>query len=557
MTATVSAAAAALDIVGEFNREEGRVGLDLLESVARAFFHNKSHPVDGEKRARDESGTKRIVGPAASISAADARADVKAIRDIPAVIKRVVDNAPSISAASAKGIKAVDTDSDNEEGVVVDDAMDICPPADCGKDKGASTTAIADRSLADDAKPPLSPSAAAADNSRIPKDQERKERQDKESFLIFLRVLMNFLEQKDASMHAAAKALIEDCVEKSKSGDQRFGCLTTCMKTRLRSTVGELYWKKAHDYLDLLKQKREAHQMGNNPSVQQQGTGVQQQQIPGQQRSQQLQVTAPLQFAATAAKQETIPLSKPPRAAKPQSTSPVSVPIPAIVHPNKSSTNVSVSPATMINRTSKKEIEALKRKKEEEGEEGRTKKKQKMKDEETTKKRLAEMLFTMTMPLPNFCDDTGKKITSELKKKAIQHSYGFNNSSTDGSNDDVKAVLSATSKFAERSNRRNLQFSHQQDEADVIKLNSVIRSKSCQRFSRQQDEADLIKLDTVLRSKSGQRDALIRMAQLYNTLGDNERARSELERAGEVISAISNIEEDLMQRRTKYTQENF
>ena len=51
-------------------------------------------------------------------------------------------------------------------------------------------------------------------------------------------------------MHPAAKAQIKECYEKNKSGDPQFRSLIKSMKTRLRSTVGEIYWKKAQDYLD-------------------------------------------------------------------------------------------------------------------------------------------------------------------------------------------------------------------------------------------------------------------------------------------------------------------
>ena len=57
-------------------------------------------------------------------------------------------------------------------------------------------------------------------------------------------------------MHVKAKAQIKKCYEKNKSGDPNFRSLRTSMKARLRETVGEDYWKKAHDYLDhFLKQK--------------------------------------------------------------------------------------------------------------------------------------------------------------------------------------------------------------------------------------------------------------------------------------------------------------
>ena len=51
-------------------------------------------------------------------------------------------------------------------------------------------------------------------------------------------------------MHIRAKAEIKECYEKNKNGDPQFKSLTQSMKARLRATVGESYWKKAHDYLE-------------------------------------------------------------------------------------------------------------------------------------------------------------------------------------------------------------------------------------------------------------------------------------------------------------------
>jgi hypothetical protein len=71
-------------------------------------------------------------------------------------------------------------------------------------------------------------------------------------------------------MHALAKAQIKECYEKNKSGDPQFKSLTISMETRLRSTVGDLHWKKAHDYLDyFLGQREELHHEKINESTQQ------------------------------------------------------------------------------------------------------------------------------------------------------------------------------------------------------------------------------------------------------------------------------------------------
>lgn len=51
-------------------------------------------------------------------------------------------------------------------------------------------------------------------------------------------------------MHLLAKTQIKECYEKNKAGDPAFRSLTTSMNTRLRATVGDVYWRKAQDYLE-------------------------------------------------------------------------------------------------------------------------------------------------------------------------------------------------------------------------------------------------------------------------------------------------------------------
>lgn len=63
-------------------------------------------------------------------------------------------------------------------------------------------------------------------------------------------------------MHALAKAKVRECYEKNTSGDPQFRSLTASMKAHLRSTVGEVYWKKAREHRDhILKQKNKRDQM--------------------------------------------------------------------------------------------------------------------------------------------------------------------------------------------------------------------------------------------------------------------------------------------------------
>jgi len=59
-------------------------------------------------------------------------------------------------------------------------------------------------------------------------------------------------------MHTKAKAVIKECYERNLARDPNYPSLVHSMKTRLRETVGEQYWKKAEDYLNyFLRSKRE------------------------------------------------------------------------------------------------------------------------------------------------------------------------------------------------------------------------------------------------------------------------------------------------------------
>mmetsp|Transcript_9528 Transcript_9528/g.23271 ORF Transcript_9528/g.23271 Transcript_9528/m.23271 type:complete len:943 (-) Transcript_9528:46-2874(-) len=129
-------------------------------------------------------------------------------------------------------------------------------------------------------------SSSGGGSNNNPQQLTDLEKKEKERFLMFTRVLMKYLEQRDVNMHAQAKAQIKECYEKNKSGDPQFRSLTTSMKARLRSTVGESYWKKAHDYLDhFLKQKKEQKEKQMQSQRGQQHPGQQQQRpgmMPGQ-----------------------------------------------------------------------------------------------------------------------------------------------------------------------------------------------------------------------------------------------------------------------------------
>lgn len=70
-------------------------------------------------------------------------------------------------------------------------------------------------------------------------------------------------------MHARAKAEIKDCYERNKNGDPAYKSLTQSMKARLKVTVGDEYWRKAHSYLEhFFKQKqKERARAGEQPHM--------------------------------------------------------------------------------------------------------------------------------------------------------------------------------------------------------------------------------------------------------------------------------------------------
>jgi hypothetical protein len=85
---------------------------------------------------------------------------------------------------------------------------------------------------------------------------EREAKARKERFLMFVRVLMKYLEQKDPDMHTRAKAVIRECADKNKNKERGYESVTASMQKRLKDMVGDAYWGRAEAYLNhFLKQK--------------------------------------------------------------------------------------------------------------------------------------------------------------------------------------------------------------------------------------------------------------------------------------------------------------
>ena len=93
-------------------------------------------------------------------------------------------------------------------------------------------------------------SQSSAQRARYPVSQSQQvSKARKEQFLMFTRVLMKYLEQKDVKMHSRAKEVIRECAKKNKDGNPQFASLSASMQAHLKKLVGAAYWKKAEEYL--------------------------------------------------------------------------------------------------------------------------------------------------------------------------------------------------------------------------------------------------------------------------------------------------------------------
>mmetsp|Transcript_40053 Transcript_40053/g.96654 ORF Transcript_40053/g.96654 Transcript_40053/m.96654 type:complete len:794 (+) Transcript_40053:78-2459(+) len=127
--------------------------------------------------------------------------------------------------------------------------------------------------------------------------REQEVRRQKERFLIFTRVLIKYLEQKDPNMHRQAKVIIKDCAERNKNKEPGYQSVTASMKTRLKELVGESYWRRAEvylkHYLDQQKKNKSGAQGSSSSSsthaLKQQQQQQQQQQLERQKLQQQQQ----------------------------------------------------------------------------------------------------------------------------------------------------------------------------------------------------------------------------------------------------------------------------
>ena len=103
-------------------------------------------------------------------------------------------------------------------------------------------------------------------------EQMRRLKKEKETFLIFTRVLLKYLEQKDPVTHQKVKGIIKDCAERNKRHVPGYESVTTSMKTKLKQVVTEEHWQRAESYLKHFLQQKNKFNQSQHHSQQQQAS---------------------------------------------------------------------------------------------------------------------------------------------------------------------------------------------------------------------------------------------------------------------------------------------
>jgi len=63
--------------------------------------------------------------------------------------------------------------------------------------------------------------------------------------MVFVRVLLVYLQRVDLNRALKAKSCIAECYQRHRSGDPNYRSLANCMQSSLREVVGEFHWNRA------------------------------------------------------------------------------------------------------------------------------------------------------------------------------------------------------------------------------------------------------------------------------------------------------------------------
>lgn len=105
--------------------------------------------------------------------------------------------------------------------------------------------------------PPPKPATVPTDGrGSSVSDRQLELKKRNETFLLFTRVLLKYLEKKDPAVHQKSKLIVKDCAERKKRGERGYESVTEAMRTRLKQVVAQAYWQRAEAYLRQLLEKK-------------------------------------------------------------------------------------------------------------------------------------------------------------------------------------------------------------------------------------------------------------------------------------------------------------
>lgn len=96
---------------------------------------------------------------------------------------------------------------------------------------------------------PVSPKPKVASSLRSPSSPTLTTFQERERFLIFVRILFKCLDEKDPQLRAKAKRVVQQCTLRNREGNPEYAPLVDVVERRLRCIVGEANWTRAEYYL--------------------------------------------------------------------------------------------------------------------------------------------------------------------------------------------------------------------------------------------------------------------------------------------------------------------
>ena len=86
---------------------------------------------------------------------------------------------------------------------------------------------------------------------------KKKELNQRQEFFVLVKLLFRVLkDNQDMDRLVHVKAIIAECTHRNRSGDMAFSNLRVSVESRLRRTVGEVYWSQAKELTERVRRSR-------------------------------------------------------------------------------------------------------------------------------------------------------------------------------------------------------------------------------------------------------------------------------------------------------------